>query len=80
MTNEKTVVVKGSVSALEVLQIVFIIMKLAKVGSVANWSWWWVLAPTWIPAALVLAIFALAGLIFLAAYLKGKIFPGAKRQ
>ena len=33
----------------ELLQIAFIILKLCKV---INWSWWWVLAPTWIPLAI----------------------------
>lgn len=28
------------------LQVAFIVLKLCKV---IDWSWWWVLAPTWIP-------------------------------
>ena len=36
-----------------VLLIVFIVLKL--VGSIA-WSWWWVLSPLWIPAALWLIV------------------------
>lgn len=36
---------------LELLTVVFIVLKL--VGVIA-WSWWWVLAPTWIPLALFL--------------------------
>lgn len=36
-----------------VLQIVFIVLKL--VGTI-NWSWWWVLSPTWISIILVLVI------------------------
>ena len=32
------------------LQIVFIVLKLCKV---IDWSWWWVLAPTWISFGLV---------------------------
>lgn len=30
---------------LDVLQIVFIVLKLCKV---INWSWWWVLSPLWV--------------------------------
>lgn len=41
------------------LQIVFIILKL--IGKI-DWSWWWVLAPTWGSFALVLVC---AVLIFL---------------
>lgn len=41
------------------LAIVFIILKLV---GVIDWSWWWVLAPIWIPALLVLA-FVVAALV-----------------
>ena len=37
-----------------VLQIVFIVLKLCKV---IDWSWWWVLAPTWIGIILVILLF-----------------------
>ena len=36
---------------LEPLQIVFIVLKL--IGTI-QWSWWWVLAPTLIPLAVVM--------------------------
>lgn len=35
------------------LTIVFIVLKLC---NVINWSWWWVLAPTWIPMSIVAVI------------------------
>ena len=35
----------------DVLGIVFIVLKLI---GVISWSWWWVLAPFWIPFALVI--------------------------
>lgn len=35
------------------LTIVFIVLKL--IGKI-SWSWWWVLAPTWVPLAILLAI------------------------
>lgn len=44
------------------LAIVFITLKLT---GVITWSWLWVLAPLWIPLALVLAIGAVVGLVFL---------------
>jgi hypothetical protein len=31
-------------------------MKLAGIGQVATWSWWWVTCPLWGPAAIVLII------------------------
>lgn len=35
----------------DVLFIVFLVLKLI---GVINWSWWWVIAPLWIPLALVI--------------------------
>jgi small Trp-rich protein len=35
------------------LFLIFLTLKLAEVGPVADWSWWWVTSPLWIPLALV---------------------------
>lgn len=35
------------------LTITFIVLKLCEV---IDWSWWWVLAPTWMPLALILSL------------------------
>lgn len=35
----------------DVLGIIFIVLKLVHV---IDWSWWWVLAPFWIPVAIVI--------------------------
>lgn len=35
----------------DALALVFIVLKLT---GVINWSWWWVLAPIWMPIALLL--------------------------
>jgi len=40
---------------LGLLAIVFITLKL--IGTI-SWSWWWVLAPLWMPLALVIGILA----------------------
>ena len=45
---------------LEVLTIVFIVLKLT---GIITWSWWLVLAPTLIPLAIVLICFMGIGLI-----------------
>lgn len=56
----------GGIGFLGLLAIVFITLKLT--GYIA-WSWWWVLAPLWAPAAVVLAIFLI---IFIIAAIIGK--------
>lgn len=47
-------------SLLGLLTIAFIVLKLT---GVIDWSWWWVLAPTWIPAAVFLVILAVMGVL-----------------
>lgn len=50
-------------SLLGLLFVIFLVLKLAGVGAVASWSWWWVTAPLWMPAILFLAVFFLVFLI-----------------
>ena len=49
----------GGLGVLEVLTIVFVVLKLT---GVIAWSWWWVLLPLWGPLALLAgaAVVALA--------------------
>ena len=42
-----------------VLFLIFLTLKLAEVGPVAKWSWWWVTSPLWIPLALIGTIVAI---------------------
>lgn len=44
---------KYSTLGLEMLLVLFIAFKLS--GIIA-WSWWWVLAPLWIPVAIMLVV------------------------
>lgn len=50
--NERT---SGGIGFMEVLQLAFIVLKL--MGYI-EWSWWWVLAPTWGGLTLWLLVFA----------------------
>lgn len=47
----------GSISFMSLLTIAFIVLKLC---SVIKWSWWWVLAPMWIPTLLVIVALVIA--------------------
>ena len=51
----------ASFPILGILGLIFVTLKLAEIGVVATWSWWLVLSPFWIPLAIVLGIFAVAG-------------------
>lgn len=53
----------GGIGLCGALGIAFIVLKLC---GIIDWSWWWVLAPIWIPAAVMVAVL-LVGLIFLGA-------------
>lgn len=63
---------KNGVGFLPLLGLLFIGLKLAEIGAVATWSWWWVLSPFWIPLAIVLGIFAVVGvgMVFAAMFKK----------
>jgi hypothetical protein len=45
-----------------ILFLIFLTLKLAEVGPVAKWSWWWVTSPLWIPLALVGVIATIVGM------------------
>ena len=46
-----------------ILFLIFLTLKLAEVGPVAQWSWWWVFSPIWIPLALVGVIAMIVGMV-----------------
>lgn len=72
MDNTTTTQSSGETSGLimGLLGIVFVTLKLC---GVIDWSWWWVTAPFWGGFALLLAILACVGAVFvgLALYEKG---------
>ena len=53
----------SGISFLGALTLLFIAFK---VSNIITWSWWWGLAPLWIPAAIVIIILIMLGLILLA--------------
>lgn len=53
MNNENRSGARGGIGFCGLLAIVFIVLKLT---GVISWSWLWVLAPIWIPVAIVLVI------------------------
>ena len=46
-----------------ILFLIFLTLKLGGWGEVANWSWWWVTAPLWLPAVAVIITFLIIGII-----------------
>ena len=41
----------GGITFTGLLQVAFIVLKLCHV---IDWSWWWVMAPTWIPIGMII--------------------------
>ena len=48
------------VSSLDLLFLVFLVLKLT---NVIDWSWWWVTSPIWIPLAAIAALLTGAGVL-----------------
>ena len=55
--NSSTKAVGSGIGFSGLLGLLFIALKLC---GVIDWSWWWVLAPFWIPIALVVVIIIIA--------------------
>lgn len=53
----------GGIGFFGLLTILFVALKLTHV---INWSWWWVLAPTWGPALMVVLILLVIFVLFVA--------------
>ena len=74
--SETTSAQSGGVSFLGLLTILFIGLKL---GNVIAWPWLWVLAPLWLPLAVMLGVCAVvlffAGIGFLVLALVGSLTP-----
>lgn len=66
---------KRGIGGLGILFFIFLTLKLAELGVVKGWSWWWVTCPLWIIPAIILFI------IIVGIVLKfiGKIF-GIKKK
>ena len=45
-----------------ILFLIFLTLKLAGIGVVATWSWWWVFSPILIPLVGLLVIFIIIGI------------------
>ena len=58
--TEKSTIVNAGAGFSALLAILFIGLKIT--GNI-DWSWWWVLAPLWIPVALLLCIVIVAYLV-----------------
>jgi hypothetical protein len=51
-----------------ILFLIFLTLKLAEIGPVAKWSWWWVISPLWIPFALIGVIVSIVFVIAVIAH------------
>ena len=61
--NNKNTAIGGSLTFLQVLFLIFLVLKLTGKTVVASWSWWWVTVPLWGGLAISL-VMLLIGLLF----------------
>lgn len=55
----------GGITFMQLLFLVFLILKLTETTVVATWSWWWVTAPLWMGVAILIGVWAVFCLIML---------------
>lgn len=48
-----------------ILFLIFLTLKLAEVGPVQYWTWWWVTSPLWIPLVAAVITLCIIGLFTL---------------
>ncbi len=70
MSNEKYT--SNGIGLGTLLFLVFLTLKLAEVGPVQYWSWWWITAPLWLPLSIVIALIFVVGLTVAIAHLNRK--------
>ena len=61
--NNKNTVLGGGLTFLQVLFLIFLVLKLTGKTVVASWSWWWVTAPLWGGFAIIFGVWALVMII-----------------
>jgi len=61
MSENSTASSSGGIGFCGLLTVAFIVLKLCKV---ITWSWWWVLAPMWMPLTIVLILLIIFGIGF----------------
>lgn len=62
MSSSTSSTSSGGIGFAGLLTVAFIVLKLTHV---IDWSWWWVLSPLWISAALTVAILGVIGIVLL---------------
>lgn len=72
MSNEKDIRITVAPGLCSMLFITFLVLKLTKV---IDWSWWWITAPLWMPAALFLVL-VLGLAVICAVFSKSSTCPG----
>jgi hypothetical protein len=45
-----------------ILFLIFLTLKLAEIGPVQYWSWWWITSPLWIPLSFVVILLLVMGI------------------
>lgn len=65
-----------------VLFVILFLLKVTGTTEVAEWSWWWVTAPLWLPWAIFLGILIVIGIIALPVLLVASVLDkrDAKRR
>lgn len=59
----------GGLGLGSIVFLIFLFMKVLGIGAVAEWSWWWVTSPLWIPIVLLIGVTVIGFIISMGAFL-----------
>jgi len=78
MENSKTKTGTGGICT--IIFIVFLILKLVGVGSVATWSWWWVTSPLWLPLVAIISFYLVLAIIMFLTFVISLLFTSKSKK
>lgn len=71
---------KGAGGICTIVFIVFLILKLAGIGSVATWSWWWVTSPLWMPLVAIISFYIVLAIIMFLTFVISLVFTSKQHK
>ncbi len=71
---------KGVGGICTIVFIVFLVLKLVGIGSVATWSWWWVTSPLWLPFVAIIGFYLVLAIVMFLTFVISLVFTSKSNK